>query len=127
MAKCLPYVLLVLVCLSLACSPAPGPSLLGPCALDAGSKFSTDLYQAIFDQIVPDGNPVYRGWQTYPVTPGNPPEEMVVLGLPVHGRWATTYVNETAVQPLKKAADADDPPYFAGASGGLDHRQGKLS
>ncbi|MEM7157983.1 MAG: hypothetical protein AAF799_34395 [Myxococcota bacterium] len=46
----------------------------------------------------------YTEWNTFPVE--DPPP--IRLGLPVHGRWVTTYANPTAYRALIKATQPDE-------------------
>ena len=83
-----------------ACAPGPEPGpVTGPCAVETSD---TALYDALFETIaVPqeDGEPAYRSWPLFPGT-----EALRRLGLPVHGRWTTAYVDPVHAFPFLQQA-----------------------
>lgn len=90
----------------LACAPVPEPEpVAGSCGVETSD---TALYDALFEQISApqkNGEPVYRSWPLFPGT-----EELRRLGLPVHGRWTTAYVDPVHAYPfLKQAREKGHP------------------
>ena len=91
---------------ALACAPEHEPApVAGPCGVETSD---TALYDALFAQIAApqeDGEPVYRSWPLFPGT-----EALRRLGLPVHGRWTTAYVDPVHAYPfLKEALEKGHP------------------
>lgn len=95
----------VLLLAALACTaPEPGPAP-SPCGVEVTD---TGLYDDLFQRIttrLPDGAPLYRSWPLFPST-----EEMRRLGLPVHGRWTTVYVDPEHAYPFLEDAIANGHP-----------------
>jgi len=71
----------------------------GPCDVEVGD---TALYNRLFEKISarqPDGKALYQTWPLYPGTPA-----MKRLGLAVHGRWTTAYVDPDHAFPFLQDA-----------------------
>lgn len=100
---CLGVVVAVGMTLALvgACAPEQEvePGALGPCGVEVDD---TGLYNRVFSKISarqPDGRALY---QTWPVYPGEP--KLKRLGLAVHGRWTTVYVDPDHAFPFLENA-----------------------
>lgn len=102
MTKLALWGLILVACFVAACGPGPEAeeevAFGDPCE-------ESGLYKTLLEKLVgPNGEPLYRNWKLFPHT--SPLER---LGLPVHGRWTTVYVDTVHALPfLEKALNT--PP-----------------
>lgn len=95
---------LLAVPLAALCCAAPEPTPL-PCGVEVAD---TELYDGLFEEIAArqkDGEPLYRSWPLFPGT-----ERLHRIGLPVHGRWTTVYVDPDHAYPFLENAIANGHP-----------------
>jgi hypothetical protein len=75
-----------------------------PCQVDVSQG---ELYDTLFEKISADqgdGTPLYRTWPLFPETVA-----LKRLGLPVHGRWTTVYVDPDHAAPFLNEALEQHP------------------